>query len=142
MGIQGLFSLCRGAPLLFLFGAIWLILQQKSMSLERAISQGFLFTFIERKTLQYQAFLSIKLVFYLRKQSSKLAKFGGLREGETNKKVTPNTNNDLAPAHRVFWEIHFWEKWIWEKILKNSVKSRGHFSQISNLGSTKGCLKG
>ena len=68
------------------------------MSLERAISQGFLFTFIERKTLQYQAFLSIKLVFYLRKQSSKLAKFGGLREGETNKKVTPNTNNDLAPA--------------------------------------------
>ena len=98
MGIQGLFSLCRGAPLLFLFGAIWLILQQKSMSLERAISQGFLFTFIERKTLQYQAFLSIKLVFYLRKQSSKLAKFGGLREGETNKKVTPNTNNDLAPA--------------------------------------------
>ena len=97
---------------------------------------------IERKTLQYQAFLSIKLLFYLQKQLPKPAKFEGLRDGETNKKFTPNTNNDFAPAHRVFRKIHFWEKRIWEKILKNSVKSRGQFSQISNLGSTKGRLKG
>jgi len=48
--------------------------------------------------LQYKAFLSIKLVFYLQKQLPKPAKFGGLRDGETNKKVAPNTNNDFAPA--------------------------------------------
>jgi len=41
---------------LFLFGAIWLILQQKSMSLEREISQGFLFTLHRVKNLAISGF--------------------------------------------------------------------------------------